>query len=130
MGVGGDTVHFTIAEPGGIDTNFATSSMSLLAKHPAYDAPDSPSRVMAAYIDNAEFRKSWSRPENMAKAILELVSSGQPIPMRFPLGAISWQVLREEVDRVAKDFDNVKALSISVDSVDQAEQMERVKGLV
>ncbi|KAJ0118860.1 hypothetical protein J7T55_013116 [Diaporthe amygdali] len=52
-------IHFTIAEPGGIDTNFATSSLSALANHPAYDAPGSPARVLAAYVDDPEARKSW-----------------------------------------------------------------------
>ncbi|KUI55896.1 hypothetical protein VP1G_03333 [Cytospora mali] len=120
-------IHFTIAEPGGIDTNYATSSMSLLANHPAYDAPDSPARVLAAYIDNPEFRRSWSRPENMAKAIYEVVSRGQPIPMRFPLGTVSWQTLRAEADNIVKEFDDMRHLSVSVDSVEQAEHVERVK---
>lgn len=113
--------------PSDIDTNYATSNMSLLANHPAYDALDSSSRVLVAYIDNQEFRKSWSRPENMAKAIYNLVSRGQPVPMRSPLGTITWQMLRAEVDNVSKEFDNVKDLSLSVDSVEQTEHMERVK---
>lgn len=120
-------IHFTIAEPGGINTNYATSSMSLLANHPAYDASDSPTRVLAAYINDPEFRKSWARPESMAQAIYEVMSRGQPIPMRFPLGRLSWETLRVEVDNVAKEFDNMKDLSLSADGVEQAEYVETVR---
>ncbi|ROV99510.1 hypothetical protein VMCG_06427 [Cytospora schulzeri] len=123
-------IHFTIAEPGGIDTNFfSTSRKALLANHPAYDAPDSPSRVLEAYLNGPEWPNSCSRPESMVKAIYEIVSRGQPLPMRFPLGAISWEMLRAEVDKVGKEFDDVKDLSVSVDTADQSEHLEIVKGL-
>lgn len=103
--------------------------MSLLADHPAYDAQDSPARVLKSYVEDPEFRKSWARPENMAKAIYEVISREQPIPMRFPLGILSWQMLREEADNIAKELDQMKDLSSSVDnlSVDQAEQIEKVR---
>lgn len=104
--------------------------MSLLANHPAYDAPDSPARMLAAYVNDPDFRKSWSRPESMAQAIYEVVSRGQPIPMRFPLGRLSWETLRAEVDNVAKEFDDVKDLSLSVDGVDQANHADIVRAFV
>lgn len=120
-------VHFTIAEPGGIDTNYATSSLVMLADHPAYTAPDCPTRKLLAYIENPEFRKSWSNPDKMAGAIYEVVSRGKKIPIRFPLGAMSWEVLRGEIDTMAREFDEIKALSVGVDTVEQAEGMRKVE---
>lgn len=120
-------VHFTIAEPGGIITNYATSSMSQLGTHPAYDAPDSPARVLATYVDDPESRKSWSRPEDVARAIYEVVSCGKPVPMRFPLGMVSWQMLRAEADNLAKEFDEMKDLSCSVGNQEREDYVEVVK---
>ncbi|KAG6366996.1 hypothetical protein INS49_001177 [Diaporthe citri] len=122
-------IHFTIAEPGGIDTNYATSSMSTLAKHPAYDAADSPARILAAYVDNPEARKSWSRPEAMSKAIYEMASRGKPVPLRFPLGAVAWQVLRSKAESTVEEFAETRALSIGVDGTEHAKDAEKVKDL-
>lgn len=124
-----ETVHFTIAEPGGIDTNYATSSMSTLAKHPAYDAADSPARMLAAYVDNAESRKSWSRPEAMSRAIYEMASRGKPVPVRFPLGAVAWQVLKAKAESTVEEFAEARALSVGVDGTEHAKEVEKVKEL-
>lgn len=99
----------------------------MLADHPAYAAPDCASRMLAAYIDNPEVRKSWSKPENIAKAIYKVVTRGKTIPMRFPLSAVSWGVLRAEVDDIGREFDEIKELSLSVDSEEQAERVQEVK---
>jgi len=122
-------VHFTIAEPGGIDTNYATSSMSTLAKHPAYDAPDSPARMLAAYVDNPEARKTWSRPEAMSKAIYKMASRGRPVPVRFPLGAVAWEVLRGKAESTVEEFVENRSLSVGVDGTEQFNDAEKVKGL-
>lgn len=115
-----ETVHFTIAEPGGIQTNFATSSMANLTPHPAYAAPDTPSRLMSAAIAHPDFQKGWTDPANMAQAIVEVVSRRKPIPIRFPLGAASFATLRDEVDKMAKEFDEIKSISVGVDTTAQA----------
>jgi NAD(P)-dependent dehydrogenase (short-subunit alcohol dehydrogenase family) len=122
-------IHFTIAEPGGIDTNYAKSSMSKLANHPAYDAPDSPARMLAAYVDDPEARKSWSRPEPMSQAIYEMASCGKPVPLRFPLGAVAWEVLRGKVESTMADFMEYRSLSVGVDGTEQYKDIGKVKGL-
>lgn len=123
-------VHFTIAEPGGIATNYISSSMIKLANHPAYDAPDSPTRMMISYSEDPEFHKTWAKPENMAKAIYEVTSRGKPIPMRFPLGKMAWEVLRTEVDTLAKEFDEIKDLSLSVETGDLEDEREEHIGRI
>ncbi|KAJ4385752.1 hypothetical protein N0V93_010183 [Gnomoniopsis smithogilvyi] len=109
-------IHFTIAEPGGIDTQYATSSLARLAPHPAYAAPDTPARVLIAATDNPEFRKGWSKADNMSKAIYEVVGRTKTIPIRFPLGTASFGILREEVNTMAKEFDEIKYISLGVDT--------------
>lgn len=103
--------------------------MSTLAKHPAYDAPDSPARMLAAYVDNPEARKTWSRPEAMSKAIYEMASRGRPVPVRFPLGAVAWEVLRGKAESTVEEFVENRSLSVGVDGIEQFKDAEKVKGL-
>lgn len=91
----------------------------MLAEHPAYVAPDCPTRQLVAFLGKPESRHSWSKPDSMAMAIHEVVSREKAIPIRFPLGKDSWAVLRREVTAVAKDFDDIKELSESIDTVGQ-----------
>lgn len=101
----------------------------MLTNHPAYDAPDSPGRMLVAYIEDPEFRKSWTKPEAMAKAIYEVVSSGKQIPLRFPLGGLAWEVLRAEVDAIGKEFDDIKGLSVGVDTNVHQPHVDKIQAL-
>lgn len=103
--------------------------MSTLAKHPAYDAPDSPARMLAAYVDDPEARKSWSSPEAMSKAIYEVASRGRPVPLRFPLGAVAWEVLKAKAESTVNEFAENRALSVGVDGTEQNKDVEKVKDL-
>lgn len=74
-------------------------------------------------MNNAEFRKGWAEPDRTAQAIYEVVTRGKTIPIRFPLGTASFGILREEIDTMAKEFDEIKSISLSVDSAEQASQL-------
>lgn len=65
----------------------------------------------------------------MARAIYEVASNGKQIPLRFPLGRMAWEVLRAEVDAVAKEFDDMKELSVGVDSNEHSEHIETIQRL-
>lgn len=101
--------------------------MADMALHPAYAAPDTPARMMATAIENPEFREKWTDPASMAQAIVEVVSRGKPIPIRFPLGAVSFAMLRGEIDNMAKEFDEIKSISIGVDTPDQEAHLAKVR---
>lgn len=101
--------------------------MAELAPHPAYTESDTPARVLIAAVDNPEFRKSWSKADNIAKAIYEVVDRRQTIPIRFPLGTGSFGMLRDEVDTIAKEFDEIKSISIGVDTDEQAAPLTEYK---
>lgn len=60
----------------------------------------------------------------MSKAIYEVVTRSKTIPIRFPLGAASFGILRQEVDIMATEFDEIKAISIGVDSYQETSQTE------
>ncbi|KAG8167297.1 hypothetical protein KVR01_002986 [Diaporthe batatas] len=94
-----------------------------------YDAEDSPARMLAAYVDNPEARKSWSRPDAMANAIYEMVAQGKPVPVRFPLGAVAWEVLRAKAEGTIEEFDQNRSLSVGVDGTEQPNEVEKVSNL-
>lgn len=53
-----------------------------------------------------------------------MVTRGNTIPIRFPLGTAAFGILRDEVDIMAKEFDDIKAISIGVDSDQETSQTE------
>ncbi|KAL1862821.1 hypothetical protein Daus18300_008317 [Diaporthe australafricana] len=90
---------------------------------------NSPTRMLTAYVDDPESRKSWSRPEAMAKAIYEIASRGKPVPVRFPLGVVAWETLRANATTIVEEFEEIKELSVGVDSTEQAKMLETVSSL-
>lgn len=108
-------VHFCLIEPGGTRTNFAGDSMAWLANHPAYAAPDTPTRVLEGYVKSPDMQATWVPSSFVADAMYEIAARKQPIPMRFPTGAPSWTVIKGETVAVAEALDEIKELSFAVD---------------
>ncbi|KAK6215382.1 short-chain dehydrogenase [Colletotrichum tabaci] len=108
-------IHFCIIEPGGTKTNFAGDSMSWLSPHPAYAAPDTPTRLLEGYVKSPDMQSTWAPSEHVAAAMYEVVSRKQAIPLRFPTGAPAWTVIKTECEEVDKALLEIKELSFSVD---------------
>lgn len=110
-------IHFSLIEPGGTKTNFASStSMEWLSPHAAYTAADSPTRLLEGYVKNPEIQKTWAPADRVAAAMYQLVARKmKPLPMRLPLTSGAWQVIKAEVASIDKELDEVKALSESVE---------------
>ncbi|OHW97440.1 short chain dehydrogenase [Colletotrichum incanum] len=108
-------IHFCIIEPGGTKTNFAGDSMSWFSPHPAYTAPDTPTRLLEGYVKSPDMQATWAPSENVAAAMYEVVARKQTIPLRFPTGAPAWTVIKAECEEVDKALLEIKDLSFSVD---------------
>ncbi|GKT60932.1 retinol dehydrogenase 8 [Colletotrichum tofieldiae] len=108
-------IHFSIIEPGGTKTNFAGDSMAWFSAHPAYAAPDTPTRLLEGYVKSPDMQATWAPSENVAAAMYEVVARKQAIPIRFPTGAPAWSVIKAEVEEVDKELLEIKELSFSVD---------------
>lgn len=89
--------------------------MVWLSDHPAYAAPDTPTRVMAGYVKSPDMAATWAPSEHVTAGMYELVARKQPIPIRFPTGAPAWGVVRSEVDGVIAELESIKDLSFSID---------------
>jgi hypothetical protein len=95
--------------------------MDKIAPHPAYVQLDSPTRILEAYVDNAQNREMWARSEDMAAAMLQVATRGKKIPIRVPLGGDAWGVIRAEVDKMAKEMDELRELSLTAGNPKQLE---------
>ncbi|KAI1419709.1 retinol dehydrogenase 8 [Xylaria sp. FL1777] len=111
-------IHFCLIEPGGTSTNFASSSsMDWFAPHPAYVAADTPARLLEGYVKDPAMQKTWTPASRVAGAMYQVVAlaKSKPIPMRLPLTAGAWNVVKNEVAAVNKELEEVKELSLSVE---------------
>ncbi|KAI1195877.1 hypothetical protein F5X97DRAFT_326105 [Nemania serpens] len=91
--------------------------MDWLPPHPAYTAPDCPTRIIEGYVKDPAMQKTWTPAERVASAMYQVVvlSKGKPMPLRLPLTEGAWQVIKAEVAAVDKELDQVKASSVSVE---------------
>ncbi|KAI4122041.1 MAG: hypothetical protein LQ341_007346, partial [Variospora aurantia] len=66
-------IHLTNIEPGGVKTNYATSSLTPMAKrHPAYNDPNTPTNQMLGYMQSGQGRSMWAEPSALAAAIYQV----------------------------------------------------------
>ncbi|GKT44295.1 putative oxidoreductase [Colletotrichum spaethianum] len=108
-------IHFCIVEPGGTKTNFAGDNMSWLSSHPAYTAPDTPTRLLEGYVKSPDMQATWAPSEHVAAAMYEVVARKQAIPLRLPTGAPAWSVIKDKCEEVDKALLEIKDLSFAVD---------------
>ncbi|RAL05203.1 SDR family oxidoreductase [Aspergillus ibericus CBS 121593] len=118
-------IHLCNIEPGGVQTNYATTSLKMMAKgrHPAYADPTYPTSVLLAYKSNEENRRLWAKPDKIAAAIYRLVSRGQRIPIRVPLGADARGMILMELEGVRRDLEEMEELSLSVGDAEQLDSI-------
>ncbi|KAH7040641.1 short-chain dehydrogenase [Microdochium trichocladiopsis] len=120
-------IHFSIIEPGGVETNFATTSIQIPDRHPAYESnPHSATTFMLGLMHNPEILKNFARVEDVAAAMYGIASRGGKIPLRVPLGPDAWSAIQADVEQLRVDIEAIKDLSMSVGS---KEQLELLKAL-
>ncbi|PWY90099.1 NAD(P)-binding protein [Aspergillus heteromorphus CBS 117.55] len=119
-------IHLCNIEPGGVKTNYATSSAKMMAngRHPAYAAdPSYPTNMLLGYKSRPESRSSWAEPEAVAGALYRLVSRGERIPIRVPLGADSYGMISMEVEKIRRELEELKEISLSVGEAKQLDSI-------
>ncbi|KAI1460137.1 NAD(P)-binding protein [Annulohypoxylon moriforme] len=121
-------IHFCIIEPGGTETNFATSSLREMSnRHPAYANPSYPTNALLSHMRNPENRKHWARPDAIATAIYKLVSGGKRMPIRIPLGADAFGMISIDLENMKKDLEEFKEISLGVGDSKQLESITFLK---
>ncbi|XXG97683.1 hypothetical protein Hte_003990 [Hypoxylon texense] len=109
-------IHVCNVEPGGVRTNYATTSLRRLEpRHPAYEG--GATDAMLAFVGNTEAHEGFARPESVARAVCEIVGcggKGKGIPMRVALGSDSYGLVRQKIEKQLQDMEEWKELSCSM----------------
>ncbi|KAH8161612.1 hypothetical protein CIB48_g6654 [Xylaria polymorpha] len=85
----------------------------MATRHPAYAAPHMPTNAMLGLLENADLRKSFSSADDIARGMWELLTRGQKIPIRVPLGKAAWDCVVAETENVKKEMEVLKDFSTS-----------------
>ncbi|KAI1147606.1 retinol dehydrogenase 8 [Nemania diffusa] len=107
-------IHLSILEPGGTTTEYLGRSFKTMAsRHPAYDRPGMPTSSMLGLLGNAELLKSFSSADDIARGMWELLTRGEKIPIRVPLGKDAVDVVILEAESVRKEMVELREFSSS-----------------
>ncbi|TGJ81246.1 hypothetical protein E0Z10_g7529 [Xylaria hypoxylon] len=121
-------IHLCNIEPGGVKTNYATSSLKNMAeRHPAYNNPSYPTNLLLSYMSSEQGRSLWAEPSALAAAIYQIVNRGGRIPIRVPLGADAWGMISKDLEDIKKDLDELKEVSLSVGDPKQLDTINFLK---
>ncbi|XDG05026.1 hypothetical protein ABKA04_004641 [Annulohypoxylon sp. FPYF3050] len=121
-------IHLCNIEPGGVKTNYATSSLKQTAvRHKAYSDPSFPANQLLAHIGSEQGRALWAEPSAIAAAMYQVVSRGKRIPIRVPLGADAWGLIDRDLENTKGDLNEIKDISHSVGDPKQLESIHFLK---
>lgn len=124
----GHLVHLCNIAPGGVKTNYATSSLKHMAeRHPAYENPSYPTNFLLSYLLSEQGRNLWAEPSALAAAIDRVVNRGDRIPIRVPLGANAWGIIVKDLEDIKTDLDELKDIRLSVGDPKQLDSIDFLK---
>ncbi|KAJ5725933.1 NAD(P)-binding protein [Penicillium malachiteum] len=97
-------IHFLIASPGGMRTNFAQSSLESPPRHPAYDSPDG---SFSQLIDHIQSQSTWSDPDHCAQVLFDCVvrQYERPLPIRLLMGADTIPYVKGEINQMLEEIE-------------------------
>jgi NAD(P)-dependent dehydrogenase (short-subunit alcohol dehydrogenase family) len=102
-------IHVTIVEPGGFRSDFA--GPSLVCTKSADDDYAETNRMIEHYVEERHGRQQ-SDPAKFGPALCRLVDAEQP-PLRLPLGIDSIELIRDDMQSIARELDQWRELSLS-----------------
>lgn len=96
-------------------------------RHPAYNDPNTPTNQLLSYMQSGQGRSMWAEPSALAAAIYQIVGRGSRIPIRVPLGADAWGMLRADLEAIKKELDELKEISLGAGDAKQLETINFLK---
>jgi hypothetical protein len=108
------SVNFCIVEPSGVKTNFEGHSKAHTAPHPAYQDPSMPARKLEFYV-NAGIKAGGGglliERSALAETLFMIADRGEKVPLRLPLGATAWKMIKGKVEGFLGELEEVKGIS-------------------
>lgn len=68
---------------------------------------------MLGLLENMDLRKGFSSADDIARGMWELLTRGETIPLRVPLGKSSWEVVASEVENRKRELEGLREFSSS-----------------
>jgi NAD(P)-dependent dehydrogenase (short-subunit alcohol dehydrogenase family) len=104
-------IKFLLVLPGGVRTNFASTSAKATPRHPAYDHHSSPLTQLLEYVANPASQETWSDPDICARLLVNTVIAQRerPLPARLLMGAETIPLIRGDIERTLKEIYEWKA---------------------
>ena len=105
-------IHLTIAQPGGVKTDYMQKSVIFTERHPAYADPACGTNQMYALVQNKDILSSFAGPEKLVEVVVDVIRNGIEgvgIPLRLPLGADGWGLIQSGLEKALKDHAAVQA---------------------
>lgn len=96
-------------------------------RHPAYADPSYPTNIMLKHMLDERSRETWAEPSAIAAAVYHVISRGQRIPIRVPLGSDSWGMIAKDLEDTKKDLDELKEISLGVGDAKQLDSINFLK---
>ncbi|OQD89395.1 hypothetical protein PENANT_c002G11303 [Penicillium antarcticum] len=104
-------INFCIVEPSGVKTSFEGHSKAIIKPHPAYAGADMPARKLEGYVRQGLKLGMGMEPSAIAETLFKIASREERIPLRLPLGAVSWKMSKSKFQTLLEEFDAVKDVS-------------------
>ncbi|KAJ5711749.1 NAD(P)-binding protein [Penicillium malachiteum] len=97
-------IHFLIASPGGMCTNFAHSSPQSPPRHPAYDSPDG---AFSQLIGHIQSQSTWSDPDHCAQVLFDCIigKDERPLPIRLLMGTETIPYVKGEIKQMLEEIE-------------------------
>ncbi|KAJ5351589.1 short-chain dehydrogenase/reductase-like protein SDR [Penicillium brevicompactum] len=104
-------INFCIVEPSGVRTNFEGHSKAKIEPHPAYVDESMPARKLEKYVNAGMKLGVGMEPSALAETLFTIASREECVPLRLPLGAVSWKLSMSKFETLLNDFEAVKDIS-------------------
>lgn len=98
-------------EPAGVKTNFEGHSKAHTAPHPAYADPAMPSRKLEVFVNKGLSMGMGLEPAMVAKAMYDVASRGEKVPLRLPLGSTAVNMMRMALQEKLKALDEAESFA-------------------
>ena len=72
---------------------------------------------------NPKSRETWAEPNAVAATMYQIVSRGEKIPIRVPLGTDAWSMIMADIENVRKDLEGMKELSTGLGHAEQTKAL-------
>lgn len=92
-------------------TNFEGHSKANIKPHPAYLDEDMPARKLEKYVNAGKKLGVGMEPSALAEILFMIASREERVPLRLPLGAVSWKLSKSKFEALLGDFEAVKDIS-------------------